>query len=460
MKFGAGLTESADPPTVSHPFRSVMNLPDGMQICCPDFRCPEPVLNYLIDKMLLTCPESLGSKVNFKLNVHSRPLRENMVRWLRPYLLLGLVAVAEGGPSGEGRRVTFVDAGPDREDDEGDGRATASGRMESTAPRLPVAPSSSTTPASTPTSRTTPAHPPMASSSRSSSSSSSLMLTPGPMASSSRSSSSSSSLMLTPGSTWPQSSQVTGSSSSSTPLCSTRPWTVEEIARFRADAWGESEWESPSTSAWTAWDEEISLALQEQEISTLADDIQPGPEPSVLPLPMWAGPEKQEKLKETSNETDGETPQRSSLGPDDWWEAVRDKRQLRRGRERPSSSSSTDPMEQHGITQRFGKTRAGVDRWHHPDGTVRNRRKERLAAEQDATEIADEPHETATGPEQPSTSSQSPLIVEGWSQLDEGPAVDVVTFYGEKIQNWAAGTPLRAISVRRRPRLLGRTRVG
>ena len=304
VKFGAGPTESADPPTVSHLFCTFMNLPDGMQVCCPDFHCPEPVLNYLIDKMLLTCPESLGSKVNFKLNVHSRPLRENMVRWLRPYLLLGLVAVAVGGPSGEGRRVTFVDAGPDREDDEGDGRTTASGWMESTTPRLPAASSSSTTPASTPTSRTTPAHP--------------------PMASSSRSSSSSSSLMLTPRSTWSQPPQVAGSSSSSMPLCSTRPWTEEEIARFRADAWGESEWESPSTSTWTAWDEEISLALQEQEISTLADDSQPGPEPSVLPLPMWAGPEKQEKLKETSNETDGEiSPQRSTLGPGDWWEAVR-----------------------------------------------------------------------------------------------------------------------------------------
>ena len=41
-------------------------------------------------------------------------------------------------------------------------------------------------------------------------------------------------------------------------------------------------------------------------------------------------------------------------------------------------------MQQHdlgGITQRFGKVREGVDRWHHRDGTVRNRRSERLAAE-------------------------------------------------------------------------------
>ena len=35
--------------------------------------------------------------------------------------------------------------------------------------------------------------------------------------------------------------------------------------------------------------------------------------------------------------------------------------------------------------------------------------------------------------------NHAPFAVEGWTQLDDGPAVTAVTFYGEKFHVWASG---------------------
>ena len=197
--------------------------------------------------------------------------------------------------------------------------------------------------------------------------------------------------------------------------------------------------DSPSTEAWTAWDENISIAWQDQELEMMDANNVPGPAPSALPLPSWTWPEPTAETGENVGDEDSKKLEKKPTSlSGDWWEAVRDKRLLRGRRDRSSSSSSTDPPEQGGITQRFGRTRAGVDRWHHPDGTVRNRLRERLAAAQQ--EVEEETMEsTPDTTDNALPPNHAPFAVEGWTQLDDGPAVTAVTFYGEKFHVWASG---------------------
>ena len=89
-----------------------------------------------------------------------------------------------------------------------------------------------------------------------------------------------------------------------------------------------------------------------------------------------------------------------------------------------SSSSTLTPSEPAGMTTRFGRTREGVDRWHHPDGSVRCRPRERLAKER-----GEQPHvEAGDGGE------TRPVEIEGWTQHVDGPTENTVTFYKEKFQ--------------------------
>ena len=137
------------------------------------------------------------------------------------------------------------------------------------------------------------------------------------------------------------------------------------------------------------WDEEVCLGLQEEEIASWQaaghgeeEAAYLAPIPENLPLPIFG-------VSETLPETEA--------GPQgDWLEALQDARSLRgKAREEhgrpphgrdpstltsPSCSSRSPPTSdtQAGVTQRGSKTRVGVDRWHHPDGSIRNRRQEQL----------------------------------------------------------------------------------
>ena len=139
---------------------------------------------------------------------------------------------------------------------------------------------------------------------------------------------------------------------------------------------GRSEW-NPQTPN-TTWDENISVALQEQEVELLFPETVPGPDASVLPLPVWSLPAHTGVLPavvptETSSSSSSHTHPGSlgtSLGsassdnttnvieaqsPGDWWEAVRDKRLLRGRRGNPSPSCIQEQQDAGGVTQRFGQ---------------------------------------------------------------------------------------------------------
>ena len=273
-----------------------------------------------------------------------------------------------------------------------------------------------------------------------------------------------------------------------------RPWTRQEIAMHMAETWGEVDWSTSPTASLTAWDENISLALQDRELNHILGDDLVVPTPESLPMPFTTAADVEGESQVVAYLDSGEE---QNMGPAaDWWEAVRDKRVLRGRRglaqqassgsstslalpERvlcghgdpahqasscsssslvppapscsssssglldhvrresgdaahhasSSSSSSLPPSEPVGVTTRFGEAREGVDRWHHPDGTVRCRLRERLAeerGEQPQVE-ADDGGETR------------PFEMEGWTQHVDGPAVNAVTFYGEKFQVRASG---------------------
>eukprot|EP00439_Symbiodinium_sp_Y106_P064437 s4417_g10.t1 len=205
------------------------------------------------------------------------------------------------------------------------------------------------------------------------------------------------------------------------------------------------EWDEHSTPATSSSSSSTAhmmvptLCPSDQELEMMDANNVPGPAPSALPLPSWTWPEPTAETGENGGDEDSKKLEKKPTSlSGDWWEAVRDKRLLRGRRDRSSSSSSTDPPEQGGITQRFGRTRAGVDRWHHPDGTVRNRLRERLAAAQQ--EVEEETMEsTPDTTDNALPPNHAPFAVEGWTQLDDGPAVTAVTFYGEKFHVWASG---------------------
>ncbi|CAE7231466.1 unnamed protein product [Symbiodinium sp. CCMP2592] len=79
----------------------------------------------------------------------------------------------------------------------------------------------------------------------------------------------------------------------------------------------------------------------------------------------------------------------------------------------PEPESSA--VDNEGITQRFLTIRPGRDRWHHTDGSVRNRLRERREAERLA----------------PISETEPPFVVEGSQATPQGPVIQAKTFYGD-----------------------------
>ena len=193
----------------------------------------------------------------------------------------------------------------------------------------------------------------------------------------------------------------------------------------------------------TRWDEEISLAAQDGEILHFID-LSLVPIPEDLPLPFnYRCADKLDDVQEQPGtaEQEGDTSSTSSSSSTvDWWEEILDRRALR-GRLPPSSpgrppaalaTPKTHPGPEPakpGISQRGGKLRHGiVDRWHYPNGTVRVRQRERLAAEAASstaaatgTTVCQQGDQTTTSPSSTTCSSM--------------PTADRVTFYGRQQKN-------------------------
>ncbi|CAE7219179.1 pol [Symbiodinium sp. CCMP2592] len=211
-------------------------------------------------------------------------------------------------------------------------------------------------------------------------------------------------------------------------------------------AWGDIQWDTEPFSE-TAWDTNISIAIQADEFH--GEDLPQtgmmtgsGPPPEDLPVPFLVS----EEGRPASSSEEGPRSSTSS-----WWEAVRDRRSLR-GRAPTNPVPAEAPAEPDAptvntmdegpaVTQRFGVVRAGTDRWHHPNGAVKNRRRERLAAESDELngQAADSHNHSGTDTSAASTLPAEPFTLQGWGQHPEGPVVDAVTFYGEGFQVWASG---------------------
>ena len=196
---------------------------------------------------------------------------------------------------------------------------------------------------------------------------------------------------------------VPASSSSTSSWPSSSSWAVAEQETEAATSTL-----CPLTSASTTWDENISLAAQEAELFELQQGDLLAPIPEDLPLPFGtdaalrgspalvattpADYVDQNHLVEDGNEEKGEETV-------DWWHLLLDQRALR-GRPRPPVTPrqpGRDPAalatpkcraQEHSLPERTGasmrssrdRTRV-VDRWHNPDGTIRSRLQERLAAE-------------------------------------------------------------------------------
>ena len=154
----------------------------------------------------------------------------------------------------------------------------------------------------------------------------------------------------------------------------------------------------------TTWDENISLAMQEEEVLEFFDSGL-APIPEDLPLPSRtpvAGdeiPEETNNVVEPRDDANQDEEDATPAGTD-WWIQIADRRGLR-GRPVPPLSPLPQPVPgrnptewatpkssaPQGIIQRGNKLRTGVDRWHHADGSVRNRQRERLAAEAAAAKM-------------------------------------------------------------------------
>ena len=112
----------------------------------------------------------------------------------------------------------------------------------------------------------------------------------------------------------------------------------------------------------------------------------------------------------------------------------------------PLSGSDSSPMEptspseclpEHGITQRGNKIRAGIDRWHHPNGSIRVRRRERLEAEARGERLHNLQQPI---PEE----SEVTFQVVGQTSLNGENVVQAVTFYGEPFTVWGESGPTQA----------------
>ena len=185
----------------------------------------------------------------------------------------------------------------------------------------------------------------------------------------------------------------------------------------------------------TRWDEDVSLAAQDGEILHFIDhSLVPIPED--LPLPfcykradgiedVHSQPGTTEQEGDTSSAPSSSSTRVTSSSPSssstvDWWEEILDRRALR-GRLPPSSPGrppaalatpkvhpSPEPAKP-GISQRGGKLRHGiVDRWHYPNGTVRVRQRERLAAEAASSSAAAMGSTVGPQEDQSTTSPSSP----------------------------------------------------
>ena len=163
----------------------------------------------------------------------------------------------------------------------------------------------------------------------------------------------------------------------------------------------------------TQWDEEISAGLQEGEIvavlgeettSSWAQALAPIPEN--MPIPFHVGASEGNAPATTDSEqVPGIEEDRKVDEQQDWWAMVLDRRPLR-GRpclapEVPRPAHGRDPgslatpksiprtsdkfyaidESSPGITQRGDRIRPGVDRWHYPDGSIKNRGREKTNME-------------------------------------------------------------------------------
>eukprot|EP00439_Symbiodinium_sp_Y106_P033480 s2153_g4.t1 len=114
-----------------------------------------------------------------------------------------------------------------------------------------------------------------------------------------------------------------------------RAWTEDEITMYKAEMWGDVQW-NPTDIAFTTWDENISMALQEEELERLTGGSVESPAATCVPVP--------------SQLLAGEQPATPGCN---WWELIQDKRRLRGHRDHSGASSSTDlPTEGSGITSR------------------------------------------------------------------------------------------------------------
>eukprot|EP00439_Symbiodinium_sp_Y106_P061601 s265_g9.t1 len=105
-----------------------------------------------------------------------------------------------------------------------------------------------------------------------------------------------------------------------------RPWTRQEIAMHMAETWGEVDWSTSPTASLTAWDENISLALQDRELNHILGDDLVVPTPESLPMPFTTAADVEGESQVVAYLDSGEE---QNMGPAaDWWEAVRDKRVL------------------------------------------------------------------------------------------------------------------------------------
>ena len=82
-----------------------------------------------------------------------------------------------------------------------------------------------------------------------------------------------------------------------------------------------------------------------------------------------------------------------------------------------------DPNE--GITQRWGVTRPGVDRWHHRNGTIRRRLEEKRERESSDDAV-------------PPQSADSPLVPSANPERDESTATPATSFYGRQYSSWVS----------------------
>ncbi|CAE6965614.1 unnamed protein product [Symbiodinium sp. CCMP2592] len=265
-----------------------------------------------------------------------------------------------------------------------------------------------------------------------------------------------------------------------------RSWTPEEIAEYTAAAWEEDHWYSPASPSWntsslTTWDEEISLALQDDLLQHEYPLVDNGlaPIPEDIPLPFGGEPVEEDSYalpwsgvtcwpsssSDMASGTQGSSSSQQSVASSstnnegDWLDKVLDTRGLR-GRSVPlgrdpatllhrpgeprcdGDDHAPDNTPLIGMTSRGGRARGGVDRWHHPDGSVRSRLRERMEEEERAAShggIVDDADDADDHGVNDSTGS-TPFQVVGVDFHNDEPTIKAITFYGDRFQVRAGGT--------------------